>query len=395
MKIAVIGAGAMGRWSVKELGISPEVDEIVVADYNEAQAKDVASAHGGGKAKGVAVDARDQASIKSVIAGCDALVNGTQHFWNINVMHAAAASGVHYTDMGGLFHVTKEQVELDAEFKKAGVTGVISMGGAPGVTNILASYGAAQVDKVEDVLALCGNVDNTDYSNYDGWFAPYSLETIADEFSVGAPQFIDGAWRNDIVGGTGGEMIDFGDGVGMLYAHYTIHSEPFTFWHTWKDQGLKNATWKLALPGGFTEQMMFLNTLGLTSKDEIEVGGVKVKPRDVLVSLVNKIPKPGAETVFDDVDYLLGIVTGIKDGRRVEWRVRASVPAHKEFGAGAGDVDTGVPPAIVAKMMAKGEIKGPGVFVPEQIVPTGPFFKALSRWNVVVDAEMKEIVAAP
>ena len=50
---------------------------------------------------------------RQAIAGCDAMVNATQHFWNLNVMHAAAAApGVHYTDMGGLFHVTKQQVEL-------------------------------------------------------------------------------------------------------------------------------------------------------------------------------------------------------------------------------------------------------------------------------------------
>ena len=34
MKIAVVGAGAMGRWAVKELGISPEVGEIVVGDVD-------------------------------------------------------------------------------------------------------------------------------------------------------------------------------------------------------------------------------------------------------------------------------------------------------------------------------------------------------------------------
>ena len=43
MRIAVIGAGAMGRWAVKELGISPQVDEIVVGDVNEEQARAVAT----------------------------------------------------------------------------------------------------------------------------------------------------------------------------------------------------------------------------------------------------------------------------------------------------------------------------------------------------------------
>ena len=54
----------------------------------------------------------------------------------------------------------------------------------------------------------------------------------------------------DITGGEGAEDLDFGEPAGMLEAHYTIHSEPFTFWHTWKDQGLRSATFKLALPGG-------------------------------------------------------------------------------------------------------------------------------------------------
>jgi saccharopine dehydrogenase-like NADP-dependent oxidoreductase len=99
--------------------------------------------------------------------------------------------------------------------------------------------------------------------------------------------------------------------------------------------------------------------------------------------------------VLDDVDYLLGVVRGLKDGRRVEWRVCAVVPAHKEYGAGGGDVDTGIPPAIVARMLARGEIAGPGVFVPEQVVPCERFFEELSRWGVTVDAQMRELLASP
>ena len=394
MKIAVIGAGAMGRWAVKELATSGEVDEIVVGDYNEEQARAVATTHGGDKARHVVVDARDQGNVERTIAGCDAMVNATQHFWNITVMHAAAAAGVNYTDMGGLFHVTKQQVELDDEFKKAGVTAVIAMGGAPGVTNVLARYGALQLDTVEEAHALCGNVDDSDWSSYKGWVVPYSLETLCDEFSVAAPQFIDGTWNMDIIGGEGVEDLDFGEPAGILEGHHTIHSEPFTFWHTWKEQGLRGATFKLSLPWEFTEQMRFLNRIGLTRTDEVDIKGCKVRPRDVLLKVVSEISKP-VDVVLDDVDYLLGIVRGTKDGRRLEWRVRAAVPAHKEYGAGGGDIDTGIPPAIVARMMAKGEIKGPGVFVPEQIVPCEPFFAEFAKWGAVVDAEMREVLAEP
>jgi predicted Fe-S protein YdhL (DUF1289 family) len=33
--------------------------------------------------------------------------------------------------------------------------------------------------------------------------------------------------------------------------------------------------------------------------------------------------------------------------------------------------------------------------VPEQIVPCERFFEELSRWGVTVDAQMREILAAP
>jgi saccharopine dehydrogenase-like NADP-dependent oxidoreductase len=394
MRIAVVGAGAMGRWAVKELGLSADVDEVVVGDFNAAQAREVAASHGGGKASSCFVDARDQDSVRAVIAGCDALVNATQHFWNITVMRAAAAAHVHYTDMGGLFHVTKQQVELHEEFRRAGVTAVIAMGGAPGVTNILAKYGAERLDVVEEAHALCGNVDATDWSGYDGWVVPYSLETLCDEFSVVAPEFIDGRWVMDIIGGEGCEDLDFGEPAGRLPAHYTIHSEPFTFWHTWKEQGLKSATFKLSLPAEFTGQMRFLNTIGMTRTDEVDVNGVQVRPRDVLLKVVSQIPRPTG-VVLDDVDYLLGVVRGLKDGGRVEWRVRAVVPAHKEYGAGGGDVDTGIPPAIVARMLARGEIAGPGVFVPEQAVPCEAFFTEFARWGARIDAQMRRSLAAP
>ncbi len=394
MRIAVIGAGAMGRWAVKELGVSPRVDEVVVGDINPEQARAVATVQGGDKARPVTVDASDQGSVQAVIAGCDAVVNATQHFWNITVMHAAAGAGVHYTDMGGLFYVTKRQLELDDEFRKAGVTAVIAMGGAPGVTNILARYGAERLDTVEEAHAYCGNVDHTDWSGYKGWVVPYSLETLCDEFSVPAPQFVDGEWDESVIGGEGVAAVDFGEPAGTLEAHHTIHSEPATFWHAWKDKGLKSATFRLSLPEEFTAQMRFLNRIGMTRTDEIEVKGGKVRPRDVLLKVVAEIPKP-VGVVLDDVDYLMSVVRGTKDGRRLEWRVRAIVPAHKEHGAGGGDVDTGIPPAIVAQMMAAGEIAGPGVYVPEQIVPCERFFAEFARWGATVDAQRREIVAAP
>ena len=119
----------------------------------------------------------------------------------------------------------------------------------------------------------------------------------------------------------------------------------------------------------------------MTRTDEVEVKGVHVRPRDVLLKVVSEIPRP-TDVVLDDVDYLLGVVRGLKDGRRVEWRVRAVVPAHKEYGAGGGDVDTGIPPAIVARMLARGDIAGPGrLRARAGRAAARRFFAEFSRWG--------------
>ena len=79
----------------------------------------------------------------------------------------------------------------------------------------------------------------------------------------------------------------------------------------------------------------------------------------------------------------------------MEWRVRATVPAHKEYGAGGGDVDTGVPPAIVARMLAAARSPAPACSCRSRSCRARRFFAEFSRWGVTVDAQMREILAGP
>lgn len=395
MKLAVLGAGGMGRWSVTEFASNDEVDSVIVADISPDTAREVVANYGAGKARAVTVDVSDEnrKELRDAITGCDAVVNCTQYVWNVNVMTAAAEVGSHYTDLGGLFHVANKQLELDDAFKRSDVTAVISMGAAPGMTNVLARYGARMLDTIKQAKAMAASVEVDRVSDDQrgvGWLPPYSLSTICDEFSVSAPQFIDGHWE-DMLAGTGEELIDFGDPAGVLPAHYTIHSEPATFYHAWHEQGLEHATWKLALPTRFDEEMRFLSRIGMTRTDEVEVAGVKVRPRDVLLKVVDELP-PDPRSSGNPTTIMIGVVRGLVEGREVEWRVRAvasPIPEHPNAGAG---IVVGVPPAIVARMMAKGEIKGPGVFVPEEIVPERRLFSELMRWGFRFDVCMKESV---
>jgi len=52
------------------------------------------------------------------------------------------------------------------------------------------------------------------------------------------------------------------------------------------------------------------------------------------------------------------------------------------WGAGAGALDTGLPPSLVARMIAAGEIDRPGMSVPGVAIDPDVFFDRLSRAGI-------------
>ena len=69
-------------------------------------------------------------------------------------MQACLEVGAHYTDLGGLYYYAIEQYELDEAFRRAGLSAAISMGAAPGITNMLAAAAVAELDTVESIEVL-------------------------------------------------------------------------------------------------------------------------------------------------------------------------------------------------------------------------------------------------
>jgi saccharopine dehydrogenase-like NADP-dependent oxidoreductase len=85
------------------------------------------------------VDASDEAAVARALKGCTVCVNCADYRLNVPVMRGALAAGAHYVDLGGLYHVTRLQLELDGQFRERGQGALLGMGSAPGKTNLLAS----------------------------------------------------------------------------------------------------------------------------------------------------------------------------------------------------------------------------------------------------------------
>src|SRR3989304_5490367 len=91
----------------------------------------------GGPAGGARVavrelDVTDERALVGVLSGAGCAVNGDTYYHILTVMGGCLRAGVPYVDLGGLFHMTRKQMELDAGFRKAGVAALLGLGAGPG-----------------------------------------------------------------------------------------------------------------------------------------------------------------------------------------------------------------------------------------------------------------------
>lgn len=384
MKLVILGAGLQGNICCTDLcdkELSPGEKEIVIADYDFKKAKEVAGKFG---LKAVELDVRNHNQLIEVIRGADIVLNCVQYNWNIDIMRACLEVHAHYIDLGGLFHVTKQQLELDKEFKEAGLTAVLGMGSTPGTMNVMAGYAASQLDTIEEAKAICACGDFTRTNAVIG--IPYSLLTVMEEHTM-EPWILKDGKLQPVPAGSGKETIAFSQPIGNADAFYCIHSEPVQFASSFKDKGIKNASFKLSLPAEFEERVRFLADVGFSSEEPVMVKGQEVEPLRTMVSVVNRYLERydgSQDGELNDCDVLRAEVTGTKDGIEKEIAVECVIRTSEKWGFMAGALDTGVPPSIVAQMIANGQITERGAFGAEKGIPALAYFKELAKRQMPV-----------
>ena len=86
----------------------------------------------------------------------------------------------------------------------------------------------------------------------------------------------------------------------------------------------------------------------------------------------------------DDCDCLRVDIAGEIDGRPVRRRGESLIGPHREWGFGAGALDTGVPLSIAGVLLAEGAVATPGVLCPETVLPFDRFFAELAKRGIRV-----------
>jgi saccharopine dehydrogenase-like NADP-dependent oxidoreductase len=281
------------------------------------------------------IDARDAESVLRALEGASVCVNCADYRLNLEVMNGALAAGTHYVDLGGLFHMTRRQLQLDEDFRAAGLTGVLGMGSAPGKTNLLARAAVERLGSEPTKMEIWAV--SRDPAAADHPFpAPYSVRTLLDELQM-RPMIVSGGRVQDVEPLSGEAKRAFPEPVGPAEGIYTLHSELATLPSAYPT--LQEASFRLCLAPGLKEKL-----LALEDGDE---------------------PEPYVQSPESVAVHLVEAANG--NGRGV---VGMTVTR------GGSARSTSEPAARVAVELAEGRLSAPGVSPPEAAIDDPDAFLA-------------------
>jgi saccharopine dehydrogenase-like NADP-dependent oxidoreductase len=200
------------------------------------------------------VDARDAASLGRAVEGADVVVNAADYRLNLDVMRGALGAGAHYVDLGGLFHVTRQQLELFEDFEAAGLTAILGLGSAPGKTNLLAAAAARRLGSDPVSMEIWAATRDPGAAGHP-FPAPYSVQTLRDELQM-RPVVLREGGLEEVDPLSGAASRDFPEPVGRAEGIFTLHSELATLPVSLST--LREASFRLCLSPGLLDKLLAL-----------------------------------------------------------------------------------------------------------------------------------------
>jgi lysine 6-dehydrogenase len=370
MRVLVLGGGLMGPAAAFNAMADPDVSRVVVCDASQPQL-DACTAKLAGKAGAeklgtVRLDLNDLAAAAELMAGFDVALGALPWSASLVAVRAAVRAGTPLVDLAVPDY---EQVaDLGREAVATGVPVVLGCGLEPGLTEIMARHLAERLDRVDELHIKCGGIPEvpTPPLGYKIVFGGWRLPLHESDAHV-----VEGGQLDLVPRYSGVEIVIF-PGVGECEAWH----EGFMPWLLDLSalEGLRVGTQKTVRWPGYAAKVTVLKEIGLLSEEPVVVDGVEVAPKKLLDALL--YPRVRLEEGEKDITVFRVDAVGDKDGRR--WRLRADMVDRYDEVLGFTSMarTTSFTGAIVARMIAHGDIRAAGVLPPEQLV-AGPLFDRL------------------
>lgn len=397
MRMMLVGAGAVGESILRiiqsRLDYRTWLEFVLVADYDLDRAEEVIShLRDRDDLKAVKVDARNEKDIVELIEvyDIDFVMDAAAPFVSNNIFDAAYEAGANYGSMGtwsvpmehpklglGIENsyvepMTKYNFDRHDKWREKNQMACICMGIDPGVVNVFAKYAAEyEFDELQEVhvkdggnLSIPGAKEGEVTFGFNVWTVLDEVMNPNVEYNADKGGFI----VEDAFAGE--ETFDMPDGVGTNVLVKVEHEEVVTMQRYLSKYGLKKATFKISLDPALINALKVIDSLGLRSLHPVDVGGVKVVPRDVVAAVA---PQP--KDIGDEMkgEMLVGVhCIGIKDGKKKEifmYQPFDNQQSMKDWHMQAVVAQTGFGAALSIELIGKGIWKDSGVFSPEYFDP--------------------------
>src|SRR3990170_5174767 len=377
MKMLVLGAGYQGSACAYDLLQNPEVTEVRLADLHTEHLAEFLAPYSGSRLIFTPLDVRNNEAVDALMRECDAVMSAIPYYFNYELAQRAVAAGVHFADLGGNTEIVFRQKTLDLEAKQKGITVIADCGLAPGMVNILAEHAISQLDTVETVRIFVGGLPQQPEPplNYQ---IVYSLEGVLDYYTTLSWVLRDGK-RTQVKALSEIEPVRFDGTVGELEGFHTAGGlSTMAFRYEGKIPTMEYKT--LRYPG-HARIMEAIRELGLLELNPVDVKGVKVVPRDLVVAAIGpRLTKPNGK----DLVALRVFAEGTKGGQRkkVGWEMVDFYDEKNDISA--MERSTGYSLSITGQMQVRGEIGKAGVFTPDEAIPAEKYVAELAKRGVEI-----------
>lgn len=379
MRMLVLGAGLQGSACAYDLLQNERVERVILADvrldhlpaFIERYRSDV-------RLELRQIDARDASTLRSVMTGVDACMNALPYYFNLDVSRIAVESGVHCCDLGGNTAIVFDQLKLHDAAVAKNVSVIPDCGLAPGMVNILAEAGIAQLDQTDSVKLFVGGLpqDPQPPLNYQ---IVYSLEGVLDYYTTPSWVVRDGEPKQ-VEALSEIETVRFEDPVGTLEAFHTAGGLSTMAWR-YKGK-IRTMEYKTLRYPGHADILRAVRGLGLLDLAPVTVKGQTVVPRDVFIACAEpKLRKPQGK----DMVALRVVVEGKKDGSPKRIAYDLIDRSDEKNGISAMERTTGYSLSITGQLQADRKVKQ-GVFTPDQAMPGTVYIQELAQRGIDIRA---------
>ncbi len=378
MNFLLLGAGLQGAAITYDLLRQMEgTTGLVVVDGNPEALEALAARWPDERLRTVKADVRDESTLAPLMSAADVTISAVNYWYNAVLADWAIQNGSHFLDLGGNNDIVAQEFELDGAARTAGVSVIPDCGLAPGLAGILGYWLADGLEKTESVRLRVGGLpaDPQPPMNYK---LVFSVQGLINEYIEDCVVVREGRIQT-VPGLSELETLHFPEPFGELEAFQTsggTSTLPRNLAGHVPDLDYKTIRYR-----GHRDQIKLLQDLGFCDGKPVQIGEQTISPREVLAhQLTEKLDLPGTDVVL-----LRATAEGWNaDGKAVRRSIQIIDHHDDEQGLSAMARMTGYPVAIIAGMLAAGEVNPGGAHCQELVIPGDRMIAELRRRGVEV-----------